>query len=263
MIRVEGLRFQHRGSPEPALRGVSLHVAEGEVAALLGPNGSGKTTLFQCLAGLWRPEGGSVRLGGAEVRALSPRERARRVAVVPQNHAPAFPYTVLDAVLMGRAAHLGPLSAPCRRDRELAEQALAAVGVTQLGGRVYTRLSGGERQLVLIARALAQEAPVLLLDEPTSHLDFRNQFLVLERVREIAAERRLTVLMTLHDPNLALGFARRVILLRAGAVAAAGPVDEVLVEANLSKLYGFPVRVVEADGRRVVCAGGGNRRGPL
>jgi len=156
---------------------------------------------------------------------------------------------------MGRAPHVGMYSSPSAKDEEAAFTAMAAVGVEHLADRCYTRISGGERQLVLIARALAQDAPLLLLDEPTSHLDFRNQHLVLETVQRVARDKGLTVLMTLHDPNLTACFAHQVIMLQGGEIIADGEPDRVLTEANLGRLYSFDVRILNSDGRRLIYPG--------
>jgi iron complex transport system ATP-binding protein len=252
MIRVEKLTFQHPHTTIPVVNGVSFSVSEGKLAVLLGPNGSGKTTLFKCMAGLWRPKGGRIFFDGNDIADISHRDRARLLAVVPQDHTPPFPYTVFEAVLMGRAPHVGMYAAPAEADEEAAHNALLAVGISHLTERCYTRISGGERQLVLIARALAQEAPLLLLDEPTSHLDFRNQHMVLETVRRVAAEKGLTVLMTLHDPNLASFFAHQVIMLKDGAIVANGDPVEVLTEADLGQLYNIGIGLAETADRRLI-----------
>lgn len=254
MIRVSDLRFRHPGAGAEVLCGVDVAVAAGEVVAVLGPNGCGKTTLLRCVAGHWRPTAGRVVVAGQDVAALSARRRARAVATVAQEHEMSFDYDVSEVVLMGRTAHVGPFSAPGRRDRHAAEQALAAVGGAALATRRFGALSGGEQQLVMVARALAQAAPVLLLDEPTSHLDLRNQLLVLECVRAIAARQRLTVLMSLHDPNLALAFADRVLMLAGGRVHGDGPATQVVSAASLAAVFGVEADVVEVAGRRAVVA---------
>lgn len=251
MMTVEALAFRHPGE-ERILKGVGFTLHKGEVAALLGANGAGKTTLFQCLTGYWRPCAGRIALGRDDLGALPPRERALRLAVVPQEHAPPFAYHVRDVVLMGRAPHIGAFGGPGAKDRAVAEDALAAVGILALAERDYTRISGGERQLVLTARALAQQAPILLLDEPTAHLDLRNQLLVLERICEAARTRGLTVLMTLHDPNLALMFADRVLLLHGGGIVADGRPDAVITREVLAEICDIAADVVDVFGRRVV-----------
>lgn len=252
MIRIEHLTFKHPHAEQPVVSDVSFRVAEGSLTVLLGPNGSGKTTLFKCIAGLWRPASGKVMFDGRDIRTMSFRERASMLAVVPQDHTPPFPYSVFEAVLMGRAPHVGMYASPSPHDEDAAYNALVAVGAGHVVDRCYTRISGGERQLVLIARALAQDAPLLLLDEPTSHLDFRNQHLVLETVHRVAAEKGLTVLMTLHDPNLTACFAHQVIMLRSGAIVADGEPSQVLTESNLGLLYNIGVGIHDAGGRRLI-----------
>jgi len=251
MIRVEGLSFRHHHAPKAVVEDVSFTVDNGRIAVLLGPNGSGKTTLFKCIAGLWKPCDGTVHLDGRETDGLSFRERALLLALVPQDHTPPFPYTALEAVLMGRAPHVGLYASPSAGDVDKARAALETVGVGHLADRPYTRVSGGERQLILIARALAQESPVLLLDEPTSHLDFRNQHAVLSMVRRVAGDKGLTVLMTLHDPNLAAHFAHQVVLLKEGRVIADGTPEQVLTAGHLERLYGVGICTVADAGRRL------------
>jgi iron complex transport system ATP-binding protein len=252
MIRVENLIFRHHHATNPVINNVSFAVEHGHLAVLLGPNGSGKTSLFKCIAGLWHPESGRVMFDGRDIVNISYRERAGLLAVVPQEHTPSFPYSVFEAVLMGRAHYIGLYSAPSAADEAAAYAALETVGISALAERCYTRISGGERQLVMIARALAQNAPLLLLDEPTSHLDFKNQHMVLETVQRVAAANGLTVLMTLQDPNLASYFARHIIMLKAGAIVATGAPETVLTEENLSNLYNIGVEVFEGHNRRLI-----------
>jgi iron complex transport system ATP-binding protein len=254
MIEVDSLHFRYPGAPSPTLRGVDFRIAAGEVVALLGPNGCGKTTLLRCLAGQLSPTSGGIRLDGRPAASLSVRHRARLVATVPQDHGIPFAYSVAEVVLMGRTPHVGLLAAPGRRDHEAAAAALAQIGMEAFAGQPFNRLSGGERQLVLVARALAQETPVLLLDEPTSHLDLRNQLRVLEQVRAIVPQRRLAVLMTLHDPNLALSFADRALMLADGGIWSDGPPAEVISPAGLASVFGVEADVVEFGGRHVVLA---------
>jgi len=251
-MTVSGLTFRHPRGEQPVLQDVAFEAKPGAMNAILGPNGSGKTTLFKCLAGLWKPCAGSVRQEGHDILSLSERKRSRLIAVVPQDHEAPFPYAVEDVVLMGRASHVGALSAPGRRDFQIVREAIETLSLEHLSRKPYTRISGGERQLTLVARALAQQAPILLLDEPTSHLDFRNQLQVLGKVRGIAKERRITVLMTLHDPNLALLFADHVIVLTAGKVLASGPPEQVITEATLAAVYGVEVVMLGHNGTRVV-----------
>jgi len=252
MLAVENLHFRH-GTAEPEiLRGIGFEVPSGGVTTVLGPNGSGKTTLFKCITGLWKPQAGAIRSVDRDLASLNWRERAGIVAVVPQEHEPPFPYSVSAVVLMGRAARVPLFAAPAREDRLRADEAMDAMGIGHLKDRPYTRISGGERQLVLLARALAQDAPVLVLDEPTSHLDFRNQILILGKVRQLVKERRLAALMTVHDPNLAMQFSDHVVMIAGGRVMANGRPADVLTAENLKSMYGLDVTVISHDGARVI-----------
>ncbi|MGQ9744779.1 MAG: ABC transporter ATP-binding protein [Dissulfurimicrobium sp.] len=252
MLEVKGLHFRHQHKEPDVLKGVEFNINVGRMTAILGPNGSGKTTLFKCIAGLWRPQKGTILFKGTDMTGLSFGQRARIIAVVPQEHEPPFPYSVMDVVLMGRVSHVSLFSSPSSHDYLKAGEAIEAVGIAHLKERPYTKISGGERQLVLIARALAQETPVLMLDEPTSHLDFRNQVLVLKKVRDIVRQKELTVLMTLHDPNLAMQFSDDVVLINSGHIVAKGAPSEVINEDNLKMIYGIAVSVVSVNDTRVV-----------
>lgn len=234
---------------------VTLHLAAGEVLALLGPNGSGKTTLFRTLLGLLPRQGGRLLLDGADLDAWPREAVAQRVSYVPQAHGGFFPYTVREVVLMGRTAHLGLFAVPSRRDRELADEAIARMGLSALAEAAYTRISGGERQLTLIARALAQSATLMVMDEPTANLDFGNQLRVLERIRALAAD-GMGVLLSTHDPDQVFACAHRVALLRGGRLLACGSPGEVMTDARLRELYGIAVRVTTVNagaGERQVC----------
>jgi iron complex transport system ATP-binding protein len=249
---VSTLTFRHPSSDRPVLDEVTFEARRSAVNVILGPNGSGKTTLFKCIAGLWKPQLGMVAHDNHEVLSLSERKRSRLIAVVPQDHEPPFPYSVGDVVLMGRASHVGAFSSPGKHDRLIADEALTMLELDALRHKPYTQISGGERQLVLVARALAQQSPILLLDEPTAHLDFRNQLRVLLKVREIARQRGITVLMTLHDPNLALLFADNVIVLARGKVWAHGTADEVVTAETMAAVYDVEVAELRNNGTRVI-----------
>jgi iron complex transport system ATP-binding protein len=231
--------------------GLSFSLASGEVFCLLGPNGCGKTTLFRTLLGLLPPLAGTVRLDGRPIGELPRVEVARRVAYVPQAHAPAFPYSVHEVVLMGRAARLGLFSQPGRADRLRAQAALDKLGIGALADADYSRLSGGQRQLVLLARALAGECAFMVMDEPTASLDYGNQALVLERIRQLARD-GIGIVMSSHDPDHVLAVGHRAALMRDGTVLRQGAVDEVMDSATLGRLYGIGVEVMRlADGRKV------------
>jgi len=229
--------------------GLDVALAAGEVLALLGPNGGGKTTLLKTLLGLLPPRAGEVRLGGASLAARSIRERAQLIAYVPQTHIATFAFPVETVVLMGRSAHGNLFSRPGAQDRAVAAAALERLGIARLAQRPYTMISGGERQLVLLARALAQEPRFIVLDEPTASLDFGNQGKVMAEIRALAAA-GLGVLFTTHDPNHALRAADRAFLLRDGARIGEGAVAEVLTAANLTALYRAPVEtLIDPAGR--------------
>lgn len=253
-LEARDLAFGYRG--HRVGHDVSLALEAGEIVCLLGPNGGGKTTLFRTLLGLLPAHGGEVRLGGDDLTELSRREIARRVAYVPQVHTGYFPFTVRDVVLMGRTAHLAPLASPSRQDRAAAEAALTRLGLVHLADAVYTQISGGERQLTLLARALAQAAPLMVMDEPTASLDFGNQVKVLERIAELARS-GIGVLLSTHDPDQAFLLGHRVALLHGGTLAALGRPQDVLTPAALRMLYGVDVTIARVGdahfGERAVC----------
>ncbi len=227
----------------PILRSIDLRVEGGEVVALAGPNGAGKSTLIRVISGVLPATAGQARLNGLDLLRLPASDRARRVAVVPQMIRLPEAYTVAEIVLMGRSPHLKLWAGESRHDCEVAWAAMSAARIEDLSERRVDELSGGEQQRVVLARALAQEPQVLLLDEPTAHLDLKHQVSVLELVRALAQERRLAVLMTLHDLNQAALFADRVALLQNGQIVADGPAAEVFNSELLSRVYGVPVSV--------------------
>jgi iron complex transport system ATP-binding protein len=260
-MRLEARRLAFGYPGKPVGRDVDLALGAGEVVCLLGPNGSGKTTLFKTLLGLLPAQGGEVRIDGRPLADLARAEVARRIAYVPQAHAAHFPYTVLDMVIMGRTAHLGPFARPGARDHAAALAALETLGIADLAEADYTRISGGQRQLALIARALAQAAPLLVMDEPTASLDFGNQALVLREVRALAAQGYGIVLST-HDPDHAFACASTVALLHDGGLAAHGAPAAVLTPARLETVYGVPVSIERLASGHIVCAADLGARSP-
>lgn len=223
-------------------RDVDLEVFPGEVLCLLGANGCGKTTLLRCINGTLKVNSGSIRLGDRSLSSMTATEIARKVGIVFQEHNAPFPYPVLDVVTMGRAPHLKIFGAPGGADIEIAEAALESVGMHHLRNDPYTKISGGERQLVLIARTIAQQPDIILLDEPTSHLDLKNQALVLGMVNRLAA-RGLTVMMSSHLPNHALHYSSKAALMHDGRLSAVGRPGDVISEDSLRRLYGIEVRI--------------------
>lgn len=250
-LSVEDLAFGYPGKQVGS--GASFALGPGEVMCLLGPNGSGKTTLFKTVLGLLRPQGGRILVDGEDV-ARWPRERlARHLAYVPQAHTAFFPFTVRDIVLMGRATRVGLFATPSARDRAAAEAALDSLGIGGLADRAYTEISGGERQLALVARALAQEPKLLVMDEPTASLDFGNQVRVLERIAALAHS-GIAVVLSTHDPDHAFLCADRVALLHGGRLVRLGPPAEAVTPETLKLLYGVDVSIVRPPGSdRPVC----------
>ncbi len=245
-----GIRAGYRD--RVVLRGVDLDAQAGEVVALIGPNGAGKSTLLRVLAGLLRPEAGSVTIDGTDVTALDRRSIARHIAVVPQVFETLFPFTVREIVALGRTSRLGPFGTLGADDARAVARALEDIGATDLADRRIDRVSGGERQRAVLAMALAQEAGVLLLDEPTAHLDPTHQRATLERVATLARVRGLAVVAVLHDLNLAAAFATRVVLLADGEVIREGEPRAVITAELISAVFGPGLRVVAHDGRPFV-----------
>jgi iron complex transport system ATP-binding protein len=241
-LAIESLSASY--SKTPVLREVSLTVAPGQVLAIIGPNGCGKSTLLRCACGLLTPQSGRVLLDGAEVATLNVRERARRVALLPQSFEGGHDLTVEEMVLLGRTPYLAPYGAPDARDREVMEWALQAVNAGPLRTRRIGELSGGERQRVLLARALAQQPRVLLLDEPTSNLDIRYQYELLNLARRLSRAEKLAVVLVLHQINLAAAVADTLLLLSPdGRTCAQGAPAEVMTQENLETVYQTPLSV--------------------
>ena len=235
MIFFKQLTFAYEG--QEVLYGVTASIASGGIHALFGPNGSGKTTLLKCLAGILRPQSGKIFLEKRDIRQMTAKERGREICYVPQEHQVSFPYSVEEIVLMGRTPHLGGISGPAKRDVGRARQAIQLVGIEEIATKAYTELSGGQRQLVLIARALAQDSPLMILDEPTSALDFKNQLKVWEVLQSLKGSGR-TILVCTHDPNHVLWFCDEVVVLHQGQIIAQGPSAQLMTDQLLTQLYG-------------------------
>ena len=222
----------------PVLRDISLRVEKGGICALMGRNGSGKTTLLRCINAILKPEQGSVRAFGREITRLKRVEIARLISLVPQSSSSVFPFSCLEMILMGGAARVKPWSAPSRKEAATAMEVLREVGIENLARRSFNQLSGGERQLVMLSRALFQNTPIMLLDEPNTHLDFSNQHRMMEIMREVVKRRGATALISLHDPNLTLHYCDHVVMLKQGRIIAHGPTGEVMEETILREVLG-------------------------
>ncbi len=244
LLQVRSLGIGH--GPRRVLSEVSFSLQRGELLCLLGPNGSGKTTLLRTLLGLLPPQSGEVLLLDRPLSEWSRKALARHIGYVPQAHAGLFAFTVLDIVLMGRAAHVGRFAAPSAKDRAIAMQCLETLGIAALAECIYTQVSGGERQLALIARALAQEPALLFMDEPTASLDFGNQLRVLEHLLQLR-ERGIAILMSTHQPEHALRCADRTALVGEGGLIAVGATANVATVENLARLYRVPENAIAAS----------------
>jgi iron complex transport system ATP-binding protein len=233
-----GIHFSYRG--RPVLSGATLGAGAGEIVSLLGANGAGKSTLLRILLGLLRPDRGEILLDGTPLTSLTRRKIARSLAYVPQVHVSPFPYTVREVIMLGRLAVSGLFNQPSARDSEIVAGVLNRLGMEHAADRSYTEVSGGERQLTLIGRALAQESKVLVMDEPMASLDFGYRTALARHLRELGADGRAIIIST-HDPHFAMHVSTRVALLAAGRIEADGPPEETLTAAAIRRLYGVEV----------------------
>jgi len=250
LIRADGITFGY--SRSPVLHNVSLSVRKGEIVSLLGPNGSGKSTLLKVLLGLYRPGSGSVLLEGRPISRIAPKELAKRIAYVPQTHRMAFAYRVVDVVLMGRTPHKPFFSRYSRHDLDIALQALDRLSIGHLKDQSYTDISGGERQLTLIARALAQGADILVMDEPATSLDFGNQVRLLDQITGLS-RLGFTFVKSTHFPDHAMWIADRVVMLQKGSVIADGKPSDVMNDESVCRLYNTEVSILKVNGTLRTC----------
>ncbi|MDO4543859.1 MAG: ABC transporter ATP-binding protein [Clostridia bacterium] len=235
LLSVENISFAY--GKHRVLSDLSFSLSEGEMLAVLGANGAGKSTLFRCILGLLKRYRGRISIDGTEISSFSAKRRSQLLAYIPQSHYPAFNYSVTDMVLMGTAPQLSTLAAPKKAQYERVQQALALLGIESLANRSYTRLSGGEQQLVLIARALVQDAKILLMDEPVANLDFGNQHLVLRTAEKLCKD-GYSILLSTHNPQHALRYADNLLAIKDGTVRAWGSPYEVLTSELIRELYG-------------------------
>ncbi|NLT19374.1 MAG: ABC transporter ATP-binding protein [Syntrophomonadaceae bacterium] len=250
LLQVQEVSFQYPGAL--ILEQVGFSLNKGEIFCLLGPNGCGKTTLLDCILGWLKPHKGKISLNGTDIGDMSAKTLARQLAYVPQSHERTFPYRVREMVLMGRASYLGPMSSPSGEDMAIADEALEMVGISHLKNRPYTQLSGGEGQLVMVARALAQRSPLVVMDEPTAHLDYKHEMVILETIVDLVKQTGLSVLMATHIPNHCYyfennGIPTRVGLLKDRHFMGIGRPCEVLTDENLGRLYNVQARIISCD----------------
>ena len=250
-VSLSNVVFKYEGQPQRLFEGLTLDIPPGTITAILGPNGSGKTTLLHLILGLQSPDQGSVLLARRPRRQYNRRALGKMVGLVSQDEYIPFNFTVLDYVLLGRTPHLRMLQTPGARDVDIVHQVLGEMGMSRLTDRSIQSLSGGERQLAMVARALAQRPRILLLDEPTSHLDVSNRGRILD-VMTAQADRGVTVIFTTHEPAIASEIAAFAVLMREGNVLAAGPAESVLTGQTLTRTYGVRVEIIKTNGRRLV-----------
>ena len=225
------------------VKDISVNIESQEILCLLGPNGVGKTTFFKTILGFLKIQGGEIILNGENIQNWSKKKLAKEIGYVPQAHTTPFPFSVIDVVVMGRTAHLGSFASPSKEDINIAEESLETLGISFLKNRIYTEISGGERQMVLIARALTQQPNILVMDEPTSNLDFGNQIRVLEQIKRLAKS-GLGIIMTSHFPDHAFLCSTKVALLQKNNMFTVGSADEVVTEEKLKAAYGIEVKII-------------------
>ncbi len=248
MLKIENLQFSYGGSSRDVLRGASLELEEGQVGILLGKNGSGKTTLFKSLLGIVKPKKGSITFDGEDLLKMGRRQRARHIAYVPQD-IQFGALTVFDSVLLGRISYFGIQAS--REDYEAVESLLADMGILELAHRNVTELSGGERQKIAIARAMAQEPRMMVFDEPTGNLDIANEQLIIREAKKLAKEKKIAILSSLHDLNQALALGDRFFFLKDGVVKYAGG-KEIFTPEIIKDIFDADVELLEKDGRTVI-----------
>lgn len=240
MIQVRDVEFSY--GKQEVLKGISFCMEKGEFVCVLGANGCGKTTLLKSILAFLTPQHGQVLLYGKDIHQMDERERARKIAYIPQYHTPPFPFTVRDVVLMGRTPHLSRICRPTEKYCRIADESMERLGIAHYANKSYTALSGGQRQMVVIARALAQQPDLLIMDEPTASLDFGNQYLVLAQVKKLARE-GMGVLMVTHNPDHAFYCADRIIAMEDGKILSMGDAGKVINEAVMKAVYHMPVKV--------------------
>lgn len=248
-IRVERLRVRY----ENFELGVDqLHFSANRVSALVGPNGAGKSTLLKALSGVIKPAAGSIFVDGQDLARLRGSDRARLVSYVPQEHSTALNFKVFDFILMGRSGYLSIFTAPARADYKKAEEVISYLGLEALAGRKCQELSSGERRIVLIARALAQDSKIILLDEPTTFLDLKHEMEIINLLRKLAEDRGKTIITSVHSIDLIPRLADFLVMIKNGQILAAGPTTEIFRAELLGTLFDYPLRVVEAGGRQLI-----------
>ena len=250
LFEAKNISFSYDG--ERIFEDISFSIERGDVLCILGPNGTGKTTLIKCLNGLHDVDSGEILVNGKNIRKLSFSEISKHIGYIPQSHVPSFPFTVMDVVIMGRAPYLNLTDSPKEKDIQIALNSLKTLGIENLKDKEYTNLSGGERQLVFLARVLCQQPDILILDEPTSHLDFGNQIKLLEIIDNLS-KAGLSIIMSSHFPDHAFLSSTKVAIMKNKRFIDFGTPEDVGTEENLRKAYSIDVKLIELDNERKVC----------
>jgi len=240
MLEVRNVNYSY--GPNQVIHNLSFSMERGEFLCVLGPNGCGKTTLLKNILGLLTPFSGTVLIDGEDLQDLPLTRLAKIMGYIPQAHTPPFPFKVLDVVLMGRTSYLSSLAVPGRKDEKIARESLEELNIGHLKDKIYTKISGGERQLVLIARALAQQPKIMIMDEPTASLDFGKKHLFLEHMRHLS-QKGISILMVTHDPDQAFFCAHKVVLMKKGRLLDMGTPEATIIEKSMKDMYDIDVKI--------------------
>ena len=251
IFEINDAEFSYNGSGR-IFTDVNLSLENGDVMCILGPNGTGKSTLIKCMNGLLKLNSGKIFLDNQNIYSMKKNDLAKIIGYIPQSHNSVFAFSVFDVVLMGRAPHLSLTSVPGEKDYKIAEDSLKSLGILHLRDKSFIEISGGERQMVLLARVLAQQPKILLLDEPTSHLDFGNQIRTLDVINDLS-KRGLSVIMTSHFPDHAFLSSNKVAIMNRGTIMDIGAPESVITEDNMRSAYGIDVKILEVDEHRKAC----------
>lgn len=255
-LSVDGLSYHYPGTSRTIFQDVSFGIEKGKLVSILGSNGAGKSTLLNCMAGLYKPDCGKICIDGTELMQMGVTRTAKHIGYVPQNHYPVYDFTVLEFVVMGRAPYIGTFASPGKEDYTKAEEALKLVGANHLANQLYTKISGGERQMAMIARAITQEPDFIFLDEPTAHLDFGNQMKTIRMIQELVHQ-GYGIVMTTHNPDQVFYTKGKAALLQKNGTLLFGDAEKIMTQETLSELYGEPVSVFYSKtmGRQVCLTG--------
>lgn len=250
MLSVKNLNFSYQ--KKLTIKNISFESKKGEITAILGPNGAGKSTLFNLILGILKPNSGSIEVDGVSINSIKSNLRARYISYVPQEWNSPFNYKAIEIVLMGLVSKFGILSNPSNADIKKAEKLFEFLDIEKLAYKGIKNLSGGERQMVLLCRALMQDTPVLLLDEPTSHLDLKNQMKILSTLENLINNKKISIILTLHDPNLASQYADKIITVKNGKIYASGSVNDIMKKEILEGLYEHPIEMAVLDDKYIM-----------